>query len=152
MKKSCLFGLHRGVTLSSIRIRILYIIYIRSRDCNKLQATCKDEQKPTSITQYNGMEKVLNCSCDIIRKLGGRNEEGCSDSDAQSIKATQLQAEKLVQQFDVDSDGVIDVKEFEVRVRGEKHVRSNEVKRCIYIYINKYIFIESFGNAFAVAL
>lgn len=129
MKKSCLFGLHRGVTLSSIRIRILYIIYIRSRDCNKLQATCKDEQKPTSITQYNGMEKVLYCSCDIIRKLGGRNEEGCSDSDAQSIKPTQLQAEKLVQQFDVDSDGVIDVKEFEVRVRGEKHVRSNEVKR-----------------------
>jgi len=40
-----------------------------------------------------------------------------------------LQAEKLVQQFDVDSDGVIDVKEFEVRVRGEKHVRSNEVQR-----------------------
>lgn len=81
------------------------------------------------------MEKVLYCSCDIIRKLGGRNEEGCSDSDAQSIKATQLQAEKLVQQFDVDSDGVIDVKEFEVRVRGEKHVRSNEVKIYMYIYI-----------------
>ena len=73
------------------------------------------------------MEQVLYCSCDIIWKLGGRNEEGYSD--AQSIKATQLQAEKLVQQFDVDSDGVIDVKEFEVRVRGEKHVRSNEVKR-----------------------
>lgn len=84
------------------------------------------------------MEKVLYCSCDIIRKLGGRNEEGCSDSDAQSIKATQLQAEKLVQQFDVDSDGVIDVKEFEVRVRGEKHVRSNEVKIYIYMYIYIY--------------